>query len=122
MRKKIMICDDSAFMRMMLKDLLDRDGYGVVCEAKDGTEAVALYRETKPDVLLMDITMPVMDGLEAAKAIIAEDKDAKIIMLSAMGQQNTVDSCMKAGACGFVVKPFRPENITAAIENALQDK
>ena len=90
MAKNILICDDAAFMRMMIKDILTKNGYNIVGEAENGAKAVEKYNELKPDLVLMDITMPEMDGIEALKKIKASDPNASIIMCSAMGQQAMV--------------------------------
>ncbi|APZ49672.1 two-component system response regulator [Jeotgalibaca sp. PTS2502] len=106
MAKNILIVDDAAFMRMKLKDILEKNGYNVVGEAQNGLEAVSLYKEVKPDLVTMDITMPEMDGIEALKQIKAVDPAAKVIMCSAMGQQGMVMEAIKMGAIDFIVKPF----------------
>lgn len=106
MAKNILIVDDAAFMRMKLKDILEKNGYTVVGEAQNGLEAVSLYKEVKPDLVTMDITMPEMDGIEALKEIKAVDPAAKVIMCSAMGQQGMVMEAIKMGAIDFIVKPF----------------
>jgi len=117
--KKIMIVDDAAFMRMMIKNILVKNGYDVVGEAENGRQAVGLYTDTKPDLVTMDITMPEMDGLEAVKAIRSNDPSAVIIMCSAMGQQSMVMDAIQAGAKDFIVKPFQQERLLQAVERAL---
>lgn len=112
---KILIVDDAAFMRMMIKDILEKNGFQVVGEANNGLKAVELYKKEKPDVVTMDITMPDMDGIEAVKEIKAFDPAAKIIMCSAMGQQTMVMDAIKAGARDFIVKPFQPDRVLEAI-------
>lgn len=111
MGKNIIICDDAAFMRMMLKDIVTKGGYTVVGEAANGKEAIVAYEKEKPDVLLMDITMPEMDGITALKEIRKKDPDAIVIMLSAMGENARVIEAMKAGARDALVKPFLPERV-----------
>lgn len=113
---KILIVDDAAFMRMMIKDILEKNGFQVVGEANNGLKAVELYKKEKPDVVTMDITMPDMDGIEAVKEIKAFDPAAKIIMCSAMGQQTMVMDAIKAGAKDFIVKPFQPDRVLEAIK------
>jgi two-component system chemotaxis response regulator CheY len=108
---KILIVDDAAFMRMMVKDTLAKGGYTDVCEACDGVQAVEKYKEVKPELVLMDITMPNMDGLEALKAIKAHDPSAVVVMCSAMGQETMVIDAIKSGAKDFIVKPFKPDRI-----------
>ena len=107
MAKNILVCDDAAFMRMMIKDILSKNGYNVVGEAENGAKAVEKYNELKPDLVLMDITMPEMDGIEALKAIKAADAGALVIMCSAMGQQAMVIESIQSGAKDFIVKPFQ---------------
>jgi len=119
MAKRILIVDDAAFMRMMVKDILTKNGYDVVGEANDGVEAVAKFQELTPDLVTLDITMPNMDGLEACKQIKKIDNNAKIIMCSAMGQQAMVIEAIQNGAKDFVVKPFQPDRVLEAIEKAL---
>ena len=116
---KILIVDDAAFMRMMIKDILEKNGFQVVGEANNGLKAVELYKKEKPDVVTMDITMPDMDGIEAVKAIKAFDPAAKIIMCSAMGQQTMVMDAIKAGARDFIVKPFQPDRVLEAIKKVI---
>jgi two-component system chemotaxis response regulator CheY len=103
---KILVTDDAAFMRMMIKNTLQEGGHEIVAEAANGKEAVEQYEQHMPDLVTMDITMPEMDGIEAVKAIMGKYPDAKILMCSAMGQQAMVIDAIKAGAKGFVVKPF----------------
>lgn len=119
MSKKVLIADDAAFMRMMIKNILEKNGYTIVGEAENGKQAVDLYNETKPDLVTMDITMPEMDGLEAVKAIRSKDSSASIIMCSAMGQQAMVMEAIQAGAKDFVVKPFQQDRLLQAVERVL---
>jgi Response regulator containing CheY-like receiver domain and AraC-type DNA-binding domain len=116
---KVLIVDDAAFMRMMLKDILEKNGFEVIGEAPNGVKAVELYQNVKPDIVTMDITMPDMDGIEAVKKIKAIDAAAKIIMCSAMGQQNMVMEAIKAGARDFIVKPFQGDRVVEAIKKVL---
>lgn len=119
MANKILIVDDAAFMRMMIKDILTKNGYEVVGEAQDGVQAVEKYGELKPDLVTMDITMPEMDGITALKEIKKKFSDAKIIMCSAMGQQAMVIDAIQAGAKDFIVKPFQADRVLEAIKKAL---
>lgn len=119
MAKKILLVDDAAFMRMMLKDILSKNGFEVVGEAGDGVQAVEKYKELSPDLITMDITMPEMDGITALKKIKEINPDAKIIMCSAMGQQAMVIDAIQAGAKDFIVKPFQPDRVIEAIQKAL---
>jgi two-component system chemotaxis response regulator CheY len=119
MAEKILIVDDAAFMRMMIKDILTKNGFAIAGEAADGAEAVELYKETIPDLVTMDITMPEMNGIAALKEIKNIDPDAKVIMCSAMGQQAMVIDAIQAGAKDFIVKPFQAERVIEAINKAL---
>ena len=116
MAKRILIVDDAAFMRMMIKDILTKNGYEVAAEAENGKIAVDKYKEVTPDLTLLDITMPEMDGIQALKAIKAADPAANVIMCSAMGQQDKVFDAIQAGARDFIVKPFDEERLVAALE------
>ncbi|MBP2033825.1 two-component system chemotaxis response regulator CheY [Clostridium algifaecis] len=116
---KVLIVDDAAFMRMMIKDILEKNGFEIVGEANNGLKAVELFKKENPDVVTMDITMPDMDGIEAVKAIKAFDPKAKIIMCSAMGQQTMVMDAIKAGARDFIVKPFQPDRVLEAINKVV---
>lgn len=118
MSKRILIVDDAAFMRMMIKDILVKNGFEVVGEAQDGVEAVEKYAELKPDLVTLDITMPEKDGLTALKEILSSDSDAKVIMCSAMGQQSMV-IVPQAGAKDFIVKPFQADRVLEAINKVL---
>lgn len=115
MAKSVLVCDDAAFMRMMIKDILSKNGYEVAGEAENGAIAVKKYAELKPDLVLMDITMPEMDGIQALKAIKGSDPSALVIMCSAMGQQAMVVEAIKNGAKDFIVKPFEKDKVLAAI-------
>ena len=116
---KIMIVDDAAFMRMMLKDILTKGGHEVIGEAENGLKAVDRYKELSPELVLMDITMPEMDGIGAVRQIRAIDPNAKIIMCSAMGQQAMVLESIQAGARDFIVKPFQAGRIIEAVSKAV---
>lgn len=119
MANKVLIVDDAAFMRMMIKDILSKNGFEVVGEAQDGSVAVEKYEELKPDLVTMDITMPEKDGIQALKEIKAMNPNAIVIMCSAMGQQAMVIDAIQAGAKDFVVKPFNAERVLEAINKAL---
>ena len=119
MAKNILICDDAAFMRMMIKDILTKNGYNVVGEAENGAKAVEKYQELKPDLVLMDITMPEMDGIQALKAIKAADPSATVIMCSAMGQQAMVIESIQSGAKDFIVKPFQQDGVLEAVRKVV---
>ncbi|MDD5794475.1 response regulator [Clostridium sp. HCP1S3_B4] len=116
---RVLIVDDAAFMRMMIKDILEKNGYEIVGEAPNGAVAVEMYQKEKPDVVTMDITMPDVDGIEAVKRIKAIDPGAKIIMCSAMGQQSMVMDAIKAGARDFIVKPFQADRVLEAVQKVV---
>lgn len=115
--KSVLIVDDAAFMRLNLKNIL-KDEYEILGEAENGKEAVEMYKEKKPDIVTMDITMPVMDGIEAIKAILDIDPDANIVVCSAMGQQKIVIQAIELGAQDFIVKPFKKDRVKEAIAKA----
>ena len=119
MAKNILICDDAAFMRMMIKDILTKNGYNIAGEAENGAKAVEKYEETKPDLVLMDITMPEMDGIQALKKIKEKDPNACVIMCSAMGQQAMVIEAIQSGAKDFIVKPFQAERVLEAVKKVI---
>ncbi len=120
MMAKVLVVDDAAFMRMMLKDILIKNGFIVVGEATNGNEARMMYQDLKPDVVTMDITMPEMDGITALKEIIKYDAHAKIIMCSAMGQQAMVLDALQSGAKDFIVKPFQEDRVVDAMNKVLK--
>ncbi|MBX6394178.1 MAG: response regulator [Alicyclobacillaceae bacterium] len=119
MSRRILIVDDAAFMRMMIKEILTKHGYEVVGEAVNGVQAVEKYQELKPDLVTLDITMPEMDGIEALKRIRQIDPQAKVIMCSAMGQQAMVIDAIQAGAKDFIVKPFQADRVIEAVRKTL---
>ena len=119
MAKNILICGDAAFMRMMIKDILTKNGYTVAGEAENGVKAVEKYSEVKPDLVLMDITMPEMDGIQALKKIKELDPGAVVVMCSAMGQQAMVIESIQAGAKDFIVKPFQADRVLEAVKKAV---
>ena len=119
MGKRILVVDDAAFMRMMIKDILEKNGYEIVGEAQDGQEAVEKYQELNPDLVTMDITMPEKDGITALKEIKEMNPDALVVMCSAMGQQAMVIDAIQAGAKDFIVKPFQADRVIEAIQKVL---
>ena len=119
MAKKILLVDDAAFMRKMIKDTLVKNGYTEVFEAVDGADAVEKFGEIGPDLVVMDITMPNMDGLEALKAIRAKDGSANVVMCSAMGQESMVMDAVRSGAKDFIVKPFKPDRVLKTVTSIL---
>ena len=116
---KVLIVDDAAFMRMMIKDILTKNGYEVAAEAENGIKAIEKYQETNPDLVLMDITMPEMDGIQALKKIKEVDAGAKVIMCSAMGQQAMVIEAIQSGAKDFIVKPFQADRVIEAVKKVV---
>ncbi|OAB45104.1 response regulator [Paenibacillus antarcticus] len=119
MANRILIVDDAAFMRMMIRDILTKNGFEVVGEAQDGAQAIEKFKEVRPDLITMDITMPEMDGITALKEIKKIDPSAKVIMCSAMGQQAMVIDAIQAGAKDFIVKPFQSDRVVEAINKTL---
>jgi len=116
---KILIVDDAAFMRMMVKENLKKAGYTDFCEAGNGEEALKKFGSETPDLVLLDITMPIMDGIAALKEIKELDPSAKVVMCSAMGQDSMVIEAIKLGALDFIVKPFKPERLVQTVKNVL---
>ena len=119
MAKNILICDDAAFMRMMIKDILTKNGYNVAGEAENGRIAVEKYAEVKPDLVMMEITMPEIDGIQALKKIKESDPSATVIMCSAMGQQEMVIESIQSGSKDFIVKPFQADRVIEAVKKAV---
>ena len=119
MSNGILIVDDAAFMRMMIKDVLSKNGFTICGEAENGAKAIEKYKETNPELVIMDITMPEVDGIQAVKEIKKINSGAKIIMCSAMGQQAMVIEAIQAGAKDFIVKPFQAERIIEAVRKVL---
>ncbi len=119
MKVKILLADDLSFMRMMQKDMLEQEGFEIIGEASNGIEAVNKYKELRPDIIVLDITMPYMNGLEAMRKIFEFDPNAKIIICSALGQQQLIIEAIKAGVKDFIVKPFKKERMISAIKKAL---
>jgi len=118
MSKTVLVVDDAAFMRMMIRDILSGEGF-VIHEAVNGRDAVEKYAEVKPDLVTMDITMPEMSGLEALRAIRESDSRARILMVSAMGQQKMIVEALESGAMDFLVKPFQPAKVLETVNKCL---
>jgi two-component system chemotaxis response regulator CheY len=116
MSLKVLIVDDASFMRTMLKDILVSGGFDLAGEATDGIEAVQKFKELKPDVITMDIVMPLKSGIDAVKEIIALNKDARIIMCSALGQESLVLEAINAGAKDYIIKPFDPDRVIEMVK------
>jgi two-component system chemotaxis response regulator CheY len=118
MNLRILIVDDLSFMRNAIREIIESQGFEVAGEAENGELGVRRYRETRPDVVLMDITMPVLDGIESLRRIIEIDEGARVVMCSALGQQEYIIRAIQFGARDFIVKPFRPERIISAVKKA----
>ena len=117
---RILVADDASFMRMMIREIVEDDGHEVVGEASDGSEAVEKYRELHPDIVTMDIVMPRRSGIDAVRGIIEVDPSARIVMCSALGQETLVSESLEAGACDFIVKPFKPDSVLATLREVLE--
>jgi len=114
--KKVLIVDDAAFMRAAIRTILERNGFEVVGEAENGAIGVRKYQELRPDIVTMDITMPEMTGLEALKHIRSFDPDAKVVMITAMGQEHLVKEAILSGAKSFIVKPFKEDHVIQTLK------
>jgi len=121
MKNRILVADDAKFMRKLLAKILEEGGYEVVAEAETGSDAIALYEKIKPDLVTMDLVMPDMSGIDAIKEIVSGDPKARIVVVSAMGQQSLVSEAMSAGARDFVVKPFHPSVVLEVIGRVLKE-
>jgi two-component system, chemotaxis family, chemotaxis protein CheY len=117
--KRVMIVDDAIFMRKVLREILTENGYDVVGEVNRGTDVLEKFKDWKPDLVTMDIMLPGIDGIDAVREIMKVDKDARIVMISALGQDELVDEALKAGAKGFIVKPFIPSQVIDVIKKIL---
>jgi len=117
---RVLIADDASFMRQMIREIIEPEGYEVVGEATNGIEAVELFDELQPDLVTMDIVMPKRSGIDAAKTILAKHSTARIVMCSALGQETLVMEALQAGARDFIVKPFKPDNVIATLKKILE--
>ena len=117
---RILVADDASFMRQMIREIVEAEGHEVVGEASDGDEAVGEFKRLHPDVVTMDIVMPRRSGIDAVKGIIELDPKACVVMCSALGQETLVSEALEAGARDFIVKPFKPDCVLAAIQKALE--
>ena len=115
--KRILIVDDAIFMRIMLKNILEKHQYEIVGEGSNGAEAIKMYEQLRPDIVTLDITMPQMDGIEALQMIRKFDPNSKIVMVSAMGQESNVRKAISLGAKSFIVKPFKEEHVIQTLSN-----
>lgn len=119
-KKRVLIVDDAVVMRMMIKEILAKNGFDVVGEAQNGSEAVEKYKHLRPDVVTMDMVMPGVDGITAVKQIIAEDPQARILMCTSMGQELLLNEAIQAGARSYITKPFQPAKILESIGKVLE--
>lgn len=117
---RILVADDASFMRQMIREIVEAEGFEVCGEASDGIEAIEEYRRLHPDIVTMDIVMPRKSGIDAVRGIVEIDSTACIVMCSALGQEALVDEAMQAGAKDFIVKPFKPECVIDTIQKALE--
>ncbi len=118
--KTVLIADDASFMRQMIRDIIEPEGYQVIGEASDGVEVVEKFRELHPDLVMMDIVMPKRSGIDAVKAITAEDPSATVVMCSALGQETLVMEAIQAGAKDFIVKPFKPDAVVGTLAKVVE--
>jgi two-component system, chemotaxis family, chemotaxis protein CheY len=121
-KTRVLIVDDAIFMRNMIKDIFAEDQFEIVGEAANGVEAVEKFKELKPDLVTMDIVMPFKSGIEATREILAQNKDALIVMCSALGQESLVMEAIEAGAADFVVKPFKPDDVQRVVQKVLSGR
>ncbi len=117
---RVLIADDASFMRQMIRDIIEPEGFEVVGEASDGVEVVEKFRKLHPDVVMMDIVMPKRSGIDAVKAIKADHPGARVVMCSALGQEALVTEAIQAGAKDFIVKPFKPDAVLATLRKAAE--
>jgi two-component system chemotaxis response regulator CheY len=120
MKARVLIADDASFMRQMIREIIEPEGYEVVGEATNGVEAVERYQELHPDLVTMDIVMPKRSGIDAVKGILEGDGSARIVMCSALGQESLVMEALQAGAKDFIVKPFKPDSVLATLKKAIE--
>ncbi|KYG91950.1 response regulator [Metasolibacillus sp. FSL K6-0083] len=118
----VMVVDDALFMRSFISNLFENWGFTVVAQAANGKKAIALFQELQPDLVTMDLTMPIMTGLEASKHIIEEFPEARIIMITALGQQRHVKEALMYGVKDFIVKPFKPEELKQIVDTLFENK
>ena len=122
MKARVLVADDASFMRQMIQEIIEPEGYQVVGEAADGMEAVEQYQTLKPDLVTMDIVMPKRSGIDAVKGILQADPKARVVMCSALGQETLVMEALQAGAKDFIVKPFKPDAVIATLAKVLEGK
>jgi two-component system chemotaxis response regulator CheY len=119
MKARVLIADDASFMRQMIREIIEPEGFEVVGEATNGIEAMEKYTELHPDIVTMDIVMPKQSGIDAVKGILAQSPDAKVVMCSALGQESLVMEALQAGAKDFIVRPFKPDNVLETLTKTL---
>ena len=117
---RILVADDASFMRQMIREIVESEGHEVVAEASDGIEAIDEFKNHHPDLVTMDIVMPRRSGIDAVKAILEFDPNARVVMCSALGQETLVTEALQAGAHDFIVKPFKPDSVIATLNKALE--
>jgi two-component system chemotaxis response regulator CheY len=116
---RILVVDDASFMRMMIREIVEDEGFEVVGEASDGVEAIEQFRALQPDIVTMDIVMPRRSGIDAVRGIVELDPSACVVMCSALGQESLVNEAIQAGARDFIVKPFKPDAVISTLRQAL---
>lgn len=122
MKHKVLICDDAEFMRTLIRDVLEKGGFEVIAEAVNGADAIDKYKMFKPDIVTMDIVMPIKSGIDAVKEIVSLDPNAKVVMCSALGQEILVMDAIEAGAKDFIVKPFTEESVIEVLKKVLESE
>jgi len=122
MKASVLIADDASFMRQMIREIIEPEGYEVVGEATNGIEAVEQYLELRPDLVTMDIVMPKRSGIDAVKEILVEDPGARVVMCSALGQEALISEALQAGAKGYIVKPFKPLSVIEKLSEIIDKK
>jgi two-component system chemotaxis response regulator CheY len=122
MSHRVLVADDAAFMRQMIREIIEPEGFEVVGEATDGLEVVETYQKLHPDLVMLDIVMPKCSGIDALRRILAADRSARIVMCSALGQESLVQEALQAGARGFIVKPFKPDAVVATLRKVVEKR
>ena len=122
MKGRVLIVDDASFMRQMIREIIEPEGFEIVAEAADGVEAVAQFEAMQPDIVTMDIVMPKRSGIDAVKGILELDPDARVVMCSALGQESLVMEALQAGAKDFIVKPFKPEAVLETLNKLVEEQ
>ncbi len=120
MSRRVLVADDAAFMRQMIREIIEPEGFEVVGEATDGLEVVQTFQKLHPDLVMLDIVMPKCSGIDALRRILAADRSARVVMCSALGQESLVQEALQAGARGFIVKPFKPDAVVATLRKVLE--